>query len=172
MTFAVHSVAGPGGAPTGGAGAAGAAPNVAPVLAGGVAPVARGRVVATVTPDTRKIGEHVRLIQVATAPIDASGNFVLRPDPTSPPLARAIVEAIRNNSSWVNFDLLETGADGKSAVTSIARQYVDPSGKPFSLAEFRATPGSGRWIGNGTGSTTVDPKDEVVLRSSRGSHRR
>jgi hypothetical protein len=115
--------------------------------------------------DSEKVGQRVRVTQVAAAPIDASGNFVLRPDPTSRPLARAIVKAITTNNSWVNLDLTETGADGKTAVTGIARQYVDASGKPLSLADFRAAPGSGHWIGDGTGSTTVDPKYEVALHS-------
>jgi len=96
--------------------------------------------------------------QVATAPIDASGSFVLRPDPTSSPLARAIRKAIARNNSWVNLDLYETGVDGKTATTSIARQYVDASGKPFSLAKFRSAPGSGHWIGNLSGSLRVDPE--------------
>src|SRR4051812_10104205 len=150
VTFALQSGAGPGGAPSpaapGGAGSGGAALNEGPVLAGGVAPVTGGRVVATVTADSGKIGERVPMTQVATAPIDASGKFVLRPDPTSRALAPAIVEAITKNSSWVNLELFETGADGKMAITSIARQYVDSSGKPLSLAEFRAAPGSGHWI--------------------------
>jgi hypothetical protein len=124
-----------------------------------------------VTPDSGKVGKRVRMTQVATAPINASGNFVLRPDPTSCPLARAIVEVITNNSSWVNLQLFETGADGKMAITNITRQYVDASGKPLSLAEFRTAPGSGHWIGDRTGSTTVDPKYEVALHSSQGSHR-
>ena len=158
VTFALQSGAGPGGAPSGGA-----APNEGPVLAGGVAPVTGGTVVATVTPHSGRVGERVRVIQVATAPIDASGNFVLRPDPTSRPLARAIVEAITNNSGWVNLELVETGADGRVAITDFPRQYVDASGKPLSLAEFRAAPDSGHWIGDGTGSTTVDPKYEVAL---------
>jgi hypothetical protein len=174
VTFALQSGSGPGGAPspaaTGGAGSGGAASNGGPVLAGGVAPVSGGRVVATVTGDSAKVGQRVRVTQVATAPIDASGNFVLRPDPTSRPLTAAIVNAISKNSSWVNLDLLETSADGRTAVTSIARQYVDASGKPFSLPEFRAAPGSGHWIGDGTGGTTVDPKYQVALHSSQGSH--
>jgi hypothetical protein len=160
VTFALQSGAGPAGAPS-----PAATGNEGPVLAGGVAPVTGGRVVATVTPDSGKVGQRVRTIQVATAPIDASGNFVLRPDPTSRLLAPAIVEAIRNNNSWVNLDLLETGTGGKMAITSITRQYVDASGKPLSLAEFRAAPGSGHWIGDGTGSTTVDPKYEVAVHS-------
>jgi hypothetical protein len=127
--------------------------------------------VATVTPDSGKIGKRVRMTQVATAPIDASGNFVLRPDPTSRALAPAIVEAIRNNGSWVNLQLFETGPDGKMAITDITRQYVNASGKPLSLAEFRAAPSSGHWIGDGTGNTTVDPKYEVALHSSQGSQR-
>jgi hypothetical protein len=175
VTFALQSGGGPGGAPspaaTAGAGAGGAASNEGPVLAGGVAPVTGGTVVAMMTPDLRKIGERGRMIRVATAPIDASGNFVLRPDPTSRPLARAIVAAITKNGGWVSLDLSETGADGRVAITGIARQYVNASGKPLSLAEFRAAPGSGHWIGNGTGSTTVDPKYEVALPSSQGSHR-
>jgi hypothetical protein len=173
LTFALQSGARQGGAPaaTVGAGSGGAARNDGPVLAGGVAPVTGGRVVATVTPDFGKVGKRVRMTQVATAPIDASGNFVLRPDPTSRPLAPAIVEAITNNSSWVNLQLFETGADRKMAITNITRQYVDASGKPLSLAEFRAAPGSGHWIGDGTGSTTVDRKYEVALHSSQGSHR-
>jgi hypothetical protein len=153
VTQALQSSAGPGGAPsaaaTAGAGSGGAALNEGPVLAGGVAPVTGGRVVASVTPDSGKVGTRVRLTQIATAPIDASGNFVLRPDPTSRVLAPTIVEAI----------------------TSIARQYVDVSGKPLSLAEFRAAPGSGHWIGDGTGGTMVDPKYEVALPSSQGAHR-
>jgi hypothetical protein len=172
VTFALQSGAGPGGVPaaTGGAGSGGAASNEGPVLADGVAPVTGGRVVATVTPDSAKVGQRVRVIQVATAPIDASGNFVLRPDPTTRPLASAIVKAITSNNSWVNLDLTETGTDGKTAITSIPRQYVDASGKLFSLAEFRAAPGSGHWIGDGTGSTRVDPKYEVALPSAQGSH--
>jgi hypothetical protein len=70
----------------------------------------------------------------------------------------------------VNLDLFESGADRKYATTSISRQYVDASGKPFSLAEFRAAPGSGHWIGDDTGNTTVNPKYEVSL-GSKGSHR-
>ncbi|HEY4236816.1 MAG TPA: hypothetical protein VGM45_05710 [Gaiellaceae bacterium] len=175
VTLALQSSAGPGGAPsaaaTAGAGSGGAALNEGPVLAGGVAPVTGGRVVASVTPDSGKVGTRVRLTQIATAPIDASGNFVLRPDPTSRVLAPTIVEAITNNSSWVNLQLFETGADGKMAITSIARQYVDVSGKPLSLAEFRAAPGSGHWIGDGTGGTMVDPRYEVALPSSQGAHR-
>ncbi len=138
------------------------AANKGPVLASGVAPVTGGTVVATVMPDLQKVGQRGRLIQVATAPIDASGNFVLRPDPSSGPLSSAIVKAIAGNNSWVNLDLSEMGADRKMAVTSITRQYVDASGKPVSLAEFRATPGSGHWVGD-TGGTTVDPKYEVVI---------
>ena len=160
MTFALQSGTGSAGAPS-----HAATGNEGPVLAGGVAPVTGGRVVATVTPNSGKVGQRVRMIQVATAPIDASGNFVLRPDPTSRLLAPAIVEAIRNNNSWVNLTLLETGTDGKMAITSITRQYLDASGKPLSLAEFRAAPGSGHWIGDGNGSTTVDPKYEVAVHS-------
>ena len=115
--------------------------------------------------DSGKVGTRVRVTQVATAPIDASGNFALRPDPASRPLARAIVEAIANNNSWVNLDVLETGAEGKAAVTGVARQYVDASGKPISLAEFRAAPGSGHWVGSDAGNTRVDPKYEVRLPS-------
>ena len=133
------------------------------MVAGGLVAGAGAVVGVGVPPHAGKIGERVRVIQVATAPIDASGNFVLRPDPTSRSLARAIVEAITNNSGWVNLDLVETGADGKTAITGIPRQYVDASGKPLSLAEFRAAPDSGHWVGDGTGSTTVDPKYEVAL---------
>jgi hypothetical protein len=171
VTFALQTRAGPGGpAPPAGAGSVGAAPNAGSVLASGVAPVTGGRVVATMDPDLKKVGQSARAIQVATAPIDASGNFVLRPDPTSRPLARAIIKAIAKNDDWVNLDLVETGADGKTAITSIARQYVDDSGKPLSLAEFRAAPGSGHWVGDGAGNTTVDPKNEVAIPSSQGSH--
>lgn len=168
MTFALRSGAGAGGAPS--PAASGGASSEGPVLAGGVAPVAGGKVVATVTPDSGKVGQRVRMTQVAAAPIDASGNFVLRPDPNSRPLATAIVKAIKSNNSWVNLELLETGADGKTATTSIPRQYVDASGKPFSLVEFRAAPGSGHWIGDDTGTTTVNPKYEVALPSAQGSH--
>jgi hypothetical protein len=174
LTLALQSGAGPGGAPprvaTGGAGAGGAASNEGPVLAGGVAPVTGGRVVATVTPDSGKVGQRVPIIQVATAPIDASGNFVLRPDPTSRPLAAAIVKAITSNNSWVNLELFETGADGRNAITNVTRQYVDASGEPVSLAEFRAAPGRGHWLGDGTGGTTVNPRYEIVLRPSQSSH--
>jgi hypothetical protein len=34
----------------------------------------------------------------------------------------------------VNLELFETGADGKMAITNVARQYVDASGWPVSLA--------------------------------------
>jgi hypothetical protein len=139
-----------------------AASNNGPVLASGVAPVTGGTVVATVMPESGKVGQRVRLTQVATAPIDASGNFVLRPDPTSRPLSPAIVKAIANNGSWVNLELVETGADGKSAITNITREYVDTSGKPVSFAEFRAAPGSGHWVGD-AGGLEVDPKYEVVV---------
>lgn len=171
VTFALQSGAGPGGPRSpGGAVSGGRVSNEGPVLAGGLAPVTGGRVVATVTADSTEVGQRVRITQVATAPIDGSGNFVLRPDPTSRPLARAIVKAIRTNGSWVNLGLVETGADGKTAITDISRQYVDASEKPFSLAEFRSAPGSGHWIGNNAGGTTVDPRYEVALHSSRGSH--
>jgi hypothetical protein len=166
VTFALQSGARP--SAPGGAGSGGAASNDGPVLAGGVAPVTGGRVVASVLPESAKVGQRVRPTQVATAPIDASGSFVLRPDPTSRPLAAAITRAIMNNNNWVNLDLLETGADGKMAVTSITRQYVNASGKPLSLSEFRAAPGSGHWIGD-SGSTTVNPKYEVAVPSSHGS---
>lgn len=141
------------------------APNKGPVLARGVAPVTGGSVVARLVADSPnvKVGQRIRLTQIATAPIDSSGNFVLRPDPTSRPLARAIVVAIAHNGGWVNLQLLETGADGKMAVTNITRQYVDASGEPVSLAEFRVAPGIGHWIGDGAGGTTVDRKYEVVL---------
>jgi hypothetical protein len=122
------------------------------------------------TPDLTKDGQSARAILVAKAPIDASGSFVLRPDPASRALAAAIAKAITSNGGWVNLDLNETGSDGKSAITSIGRQYVDASGKPFSLAAFRAAPGSGHWIGNvNGGSTTVDPKYEVVFPSRNSS---
>ena len=121
-----------------------------------------GTVLATMIPDSAKVGQVVRLIRVASAPIDASGNFVLRPDPTSRPLAAAIVKAITKNGGWVNLGLQEDGADGKQAVTNISRQYVDASGKPFSVAEFRKAPESGHWIGDiGTGGTTVKTASEV-----------
>src|SRR4029077_192926 len=81
LTFALQSGAGPAG--TGGPGSGTAAPNNGPVLADGVAPVTGGRVVATVMGDATRIGQRVRVTQVATAPIDASGKFILRPDPTS-----------------------------------------------------------------------------------------
>jgi hypothetical protein len=123
--------------------------------------------VATLTPDSGKVGKRVRMKPVATAPIDASGKFVLRPDPTSPALASAIVKAIANNNSWVNLQLLEFGADRKTALTNITRQYVDASGKPLSLAEFRSAPASGHWIGDGTGSPRVNPKYEVALPSPK-----
>jgi hypothetical protein len=152
-------------------GAGSAAENDGPVLAGGVAPVSGGEVVATMIPRSAKVGQVVKLIQLGTAPIDSSGNFLLRPNPTSPPLARAIADAITHNGGWVNLDLNETGTDGRSALTSISRQSVDASGTPLSLAEFREAPGKGQWIGDGTGSTTVDPKYEFTLPRSRGSHR-
>jgi hypothetical protein len=158
--FALQLGAGPGGAPTG---ARSGGANAHPILAGGVAPVTGGRVVATVMGNAEQIGQRVRETQVAAAPIDASGNFVLRPDPTSRQLSAAIVGAIKKNGGWVNLDLSEAGADGRFAITGFSRQYVDASGKPFTLAEFRAAPGSGHWIGDGTGGTTVNPKVEVVL---------
>lgn len=69
-----QSGAGPGGASSpGSAGSGVAAQNDGPVLASGVAPVTGGRVVATVTPDTTKVGQRVRATQIAGAPSDASG---------------------------------------------------------------------------------------------------
>ena len=167
----MQSGPGPGVRSPGGAVSGGTASNDGPALAGGVAAVRGGTVVATVTPNSAKVGRRVRVTQVATAPVDGSGHFVLRPDPTSRPLARAIVQAIRTNGGWVNLGLIETGADGRTAITDISRQYVDASGKPFSVAEFRSEPRDGHWIGTGTGDTTVDPRDEVALPSSRGSGR-
>jgi hypothetical protein len=164
--LALQSGAGPGGA---GPIAGGAAARQGPVLASGDAPVTGGRVVATVTPELQKVGQSAQPIQVAAAPIDSSGNFVLRPDPASRPLAAAITKAIAKNNSWVNLELTETGADGTTAITAFGRQYVDASGKPVSLAEFRAAPGSGHWLGDGTGGTKVDPKYEITLPSSHGS---
>jgi hypothetical protein len=163
--FALRSGRGPGGTPS--PGGAGSAANQGPILASGVAPVTGGFVVATMPPDV-KVGQSAPVILIAKAPIDASGNFVLRPDPTARALSRATAKAIATNGGWVNLDLTETGADGKSAVTSITRQYVDASGKPLSLAEFRAAPRSGHWVGSGTGNTTaVDPKYEITLGSSQ-----
>ena len=167
LIIALNPGAGPGGPPS--PAATGGASSEGPVLAGGVAPVTGGRVVATVMGDATRIGQRVRVTQVAAAPIDAPGNFVLRPDPGSRPLAAAIIRAITKNGGWVNLDLLETGAGGNTAITGIARQYVDASGKPLSLAEFRAAPGSGHWIGDRTGGTTVDPKYEIALPASQGS---
>jgi hypothetical protein len=171
VTLALHSSGARSPAAAGGAGSRGTPSDDGPVLAVGVAPVSGGRVVATLTPDSAKVGRRVRLTQVATGPIDASGNFVLRPDPTSRPLAPAIVQAMTNNGSWVNLQLFETGADGRMAITNITRQYVDKSGKPLSLAEFRAAPGRGHWIGDRNRSTRVDSKYEVALPPSRGSNR-
>jgi hypothetical protein len=61
------------------------------VAAGGAAAIAvalqsdtGGRVVATVMPDLKKVGQSARPIPVATAPSDASGNFVFPPAPRSP----------------------------------------------------------------------------------------
>jgi hypothetical protein len=121
--------------------------------------------------DSGKVGQRVRTTQVATATIDGSDNFVLQPDPASRPLAPAIDKAIKSNNSWVNLELFETGADGKMAITDITKQYVGASGKPLSLTEFRAAPRSGHWIGDGTGSTTVNPRYEVTLPSSQSSQR-
>jgi hypothetical protein len=155
-TKTAASTTGPGGGTT-------SAPSKGPVLANGVAPVTGGEVVATLVPNAGKVGQKIRLTPVATAPIDASGRFVLRPDPTTRPLAAAIVVAIAHNSGWVNLQLEEDGSDGKMAVTNITRQYVDASGQPFSLAEFRTAPADGHWVGDGNGGTTVLRKYEIVV---------
>ena len=107
-------------------------------------------------PEPEKAGRSFREIEFATATIDASGKFVIRTDPTSRPLIRAIAEAIRTNSGWLNVRLNEYGSDRKSALTGFPRQYVDASGKPFTLSELQAAPESGHWIGDDTSGPTSE----------------
>jgi hypothetical protein len=136
-----------------------------PVLASGVAPVSSGTVVAGVMPDLTKVGQSGRMIEIATATIDASGRFVIRTDPSSRALLRVIAQAIRTNSGWVNIDLNEYGSGGKSAITSVSRRYVNASGQPLSLSELQAAPESGHWISDDDArGLRVDPKYEILMR--------
>jgi hypothetical protein len=151
-------------------------PTTTPVFASGVAPVTNGSVVAMATPNLTTVGSSAPAIQVATAPIDGAGNFVLQPDTTSGAMASLIAAALAQNNGWVNVDLVETGSNGATTIQSIARQYVDASGQPVSPAAFHAashpqaprlhlkrgltaSSGLGHWVGNeaDNGSTTVDP---------------
>jgi hypothetical protein len=151
-----------------------------PVLASGVAPVTGGTVTVTATPNLANVGDSGAPIQVATAPIDASGNFVLQPTTTSGALASLISSALAQNNGWVNLDLTETGADGTTTIQSITRQYVDSSGQPVSLSAFQSaetagqtgttapTSGLGRWVGSqaDNGSTTVGPAYAAIGQAS------
>ena len=171
-----------------GAGAGGAEtslPTTTPVFASGVAPVTNGSVVAMATPNLATVGSSAPAIRVATAPIDAAGNFVLQPDTTSGAMASLIAAALAQNNGWVNLDLIETGANGETTIQSIARQYVDASDQPVPPAAFHAawrqraphshlkkslaaSSGLGHWLGDeaDNGSTTVDPAYAVIGRAS------
>ncbi len=132
--------------------------NEGPVLVSGVTPFTSGTVVATVpVAATKPIVASIPLARVATAPIDASGRFVLRANPTRGPLAGSIVNAIKSNPRWfgdwlsVNIEARQGGHSRKAVSRDSYEEYVEASGHPFSLAEFRAAPGSGHWVSDHCG---------------------
>jgi hypothetical protein len=152
-----------------------------PLLASGVAPVTGGTVTASVTPDLTNVGDSASEIQVATAPIDASGNFALQPTLTSGAMASVISSAIAGNNGWVNLDLTEIGTNGAATIQSISRQYVDAFGNPIPLGDFQTalaeaaageTPntGIGHLVGaeGDSGSITVDPNVSAPIGAAPG----
>lgn len=149
-----------------------------PVLATGVAPVTNGVVTASITPATQTIGDTVRPAEVASAPIDSAGNFVMPADPGSGAMASVVQDALAKNNGWVNLDLTAIGANGETAVQSIARQFVNDSGQTVTGGKLRtagsAASGLGHWTGEegDDGSTSVDPVQyAVVTRPSQAAAR-
>jgi hypothetical protein len=140
-----------------------------PVLASGVTPVTNGVVTASITPSTKKIGDSVRPVQVASGTIDSAGNFVIAADPGSGAMAPVVQDALAKNNGWINLDLTEIGADGETAVQSIARRFVNDAGQTFQAGALRtagsAASGLGRWSGEegDDGSTAVEPAHYAVV---------
>jgi hypothetical protein len=118
--------------------------NEGPVLVSGVTPFTSGTVVATVQVAATKPIASIPLAQVATAPIDASGRFVLRANPTFGPLADAIRQG--DGEVAVNIEARQGGASRKAVSVDFWEFFVGASGKPLSVAKFRAAPGSGHWL--------------------------
>jgi hypothetical protein len=116
--------------------------NDGPVLVRGVTPFTNGTVVATVPTVATGSTASIPMAQVATAPIDASGKFVLRANLTSGPLAQSIADG------WlvVNIEARQGGASRKAVSSDFDEEYVNASGNAFSLAKLRAAPGSGHWL--------------------------
>jgi hypothetical protein len=142
-----------------------------PVLASGVAPagLTDGIVTATVTADAA-VGGTVPVTTLASAAIDASGNYTLTANPGgSPTIASAVKDAIVKNGGWLNIDLTSVGANGETVVQSIARQFVGSSGAMVSKASIgsagTSAGGLGAWVGDeaDNGSTTVDPTRYAVV---------
>ena len=144
-----------------------------PVLASGVAPagVANGFVTALVHPDLKQVGATGQVTTLASAPIDASGNFTLTANPAAGAMAAAVARADANNGGWLNMDLVETGANGEVVVQGASRQYAS-SGQMVPLSSIQsvapaAAASLGSWRSDPEssdgGTTTVDPSEYAVV---------
>jgi hypothetical protein len=167
--FVIAALAGAGMASAGSkAAGVGGSQSGTPVLATGVAAVANGLVTATATPNLQHIGDRAPAVEVATAPVDGAGNFVLRADPNAGQMASVVAKAIADNNGWVNLDLTEIGADGKTTIQSISRRFVNGSGQVVSAAALQkagpAASGLGHWAGEeGAGGSATVPAENVVV---------
>jgi hypothetical protein len=177
VALLVSAAAAAGGNTTSSRGARQAAtpPTTVPVLATGVAPLTNGIVTATAEPVLQNVGDSAPVMQIASAPIDASGNFTVRADPNTGAMASAVAHAVATNNGWVNLDLVEVGANGETTVQSISRQFAGVSGQPLP----GAAPGtaaarsltSGHWAGE-DGTTKVGPAYvKISAASSLGAAR-
>jgi hypothetical protein len=104
----------------------------APVLAQGLlASVAGGTATIWLQPDGMKVGDPGKpSIEIATASVDSAGQFTLQADPDAGgQLTAALARARKDNSGWLNFDLVGIG-NGKMVYESVPREFVD-----------------GRWLG-------------------------
>lgn len=133
-----------------------------PVLASGVAPVTSGKVIATVTPNLA-VGQSAKPIQVASAPIDAHGNFTLPADPGTQPLAGIIKKALVDTNGWVNLDLIEMGANGETATQAVSRQFVTPSGLPISSTDIASAGVNAGSLGEWNGSDATSSNTGVTV---------
>jgi hypothetical protein len=85
-------------------------------------------------------------------------------------MASVVAAALAKNNGWVNLDLMEIGANGETAIQSIARQFTDGSGQAVSAAAIQSaganTSPLGHWAGEEgqQGSTTVNPSEYAVVR--------
>ena len=142
-----------------------------PVLATGVAPtgVTSGIVTATVEPPLQNVGDSGQAITVASAPISASGGFVLTADPGVGSMESVVNDAIANNGGWVNMDLIETGANGETTIQSVSRQFVSSSGQMVSATSIDGAGAGASSLGSWSGdeadneSTTIDPTQYAVV---------